>query len=82
MKNHSTTITQLNIELTRKGFTFVEIELKKFMDLPWLYILVRRGSDAIKLDVSVATLERYGAETIASCIYKEWHKQTIKKIFK
>lgn len=82
MKNHSTTITQLNNELTSKGFTAVEIELKKFMDLPWLYILVRRGSDAIKLDVSVATLERYGAETIARCIYKEWHKQTIKKIFK
>ena len=52
------------------------------MDLPWLYILVRRGSDAIKLDVSVATLERYGAETIARCIFKEWHRQTIKKIFK
>ena len=82
MKNHSTTLTQLNKELTFKGFTSVEIELKKFMDLPWLYILVRRGSDAIKLDVSVATLERYGAETIARCIYKEWHKQTIKKLFK
>lgn len=52
------------------------------MDLPWLYILVRRGSDAIKLDVSVATLERYGTEKIAHCIYKEWHKQTLKKIFK
>lgn len=82
MKNHSMTMTQLNKELTRKGFTSVEIELKKFMDLPWLYILVRRGSDAIKLDVSVATLERYGPETIAHCIYKEWHKQTLKKIFK
>lgn len=82
MKNHLTTITQLNKELTCKGFTTVEIELKKFMDLPWLYILVRRGSDAIKLDVSVATLERYGAETIARCIYKEWHRQTLKKIFK
>ena len=70
------------MELTRKGFTAVEIELKKFMDLPWLYILVRRGSDSTKLDVSVATLERYGAEKIAQSIYKEWHKQTLKKIFK
>lgn len=76
------TMTQLNNELTRKGFTTVEIELKKFIDLPWLYILVSRGSDAIKLDVSVATLERYGAERIAHSIYKEWHKQTLKKIFK
>lgn len=76
------TMTQLNNELTRKGFTTVEIELKTFMDLPWLYILVRRGSDAIKLDVSVATLEQYGAERIAQSIYKEWHKQTLKKIFK
>lgn len=76
------TITQLNNELTHKGFTAVEIELKTFMDLPWLYILVCRGSDSIKLDVSVATLERYGAERIAHSIYKEWHKQTIKKIFK
>ena len=75
-------ITQLNNELTRKGFTTVEIKLKKFMNLPWLYILVRRGGDGIKLDVSVATIERYGAETIARCIYKEWHRQTIKKIFK
>ena len=76
------TITQLNNELTRKGFTTVEIELKKFMDLPWLYILVRRGSDAIKLDLSVATLEKYDADKLAETIYKEWHKQTIKKIFK
>ena len=82
MKNHSMTITQLNNELTRKGFTTIQIELKKFMDLPWLYILVRRGSDAIKLDLSVATLEKYGAEKLADTIYKEWHKQTIKKIFK
>ena len=52
------------------------------MDLPWLYILVRRGSDALKLDVSVATLERYGAEKLAETIFKEWHKQTLKKIFK
>lgn len=76
------TITQLNNELTRKGFTTVEIELKKFMDLPWLYILVSRGSDAIKLDLSVATLETYGAEKLAQTIFKEWHKQTIKKLFK
>lgn len=64
------------------GFTSVEIEIKMFMGLPWLYILVSRGSDAIKLDLSVATLEKYGAEKLADTIYKEWHKQTIKKIFK
>lgn len=81
MKTLSITIAQLNNELRCKGLTTVEIELKKFMDLPWLYILVSRGSDAIKLDVSVATLEHYGVETIARCIYKEWHRQTIKKIF-
>ena len=76
------TIAQLNNELIRKGFTTVEIELKTFMDLPWLYILVGRGSDKIKFDLSVATLEKYGAEKLAETIYKEWHKQTIKKIFK
>lgn len=76
------TITALGLELTRKGLTNVEIELKKFMDLPWLYILVGRGSDTIKFDLSVATLEKYGAEKLAETIYKEWHKQTLKKIFK
>lgn len=76
------TITALGLELTRKGLTNVEIELKKFMDLPWLYILVGRGSDTIKFDLSVATLEKYGAEKLAETIYKEWHKQTIKKLFK
>ena len=75
-------ITALGLELTRKGLTNVEIELKKFMDLPWLYILVGRGSDTIKFDLSVATLEKYGAEKLAETIYKEWHKQTIKKLFK
>lgn len=73
------TITALGLELTRKGLTNVEIELKKFMDLPWLYILVGRGSDTIKFDLSVATLEKYGAEKLAETIYKEWHKQTLKK---
>ncbi|MBO7734050.1 MAG: hypothetical protein J6S67_15915 [Methanobrevibacter sp.] len=76
------TITKLNNELRDMGFTNVEIEIKMFMGLPWLYILVGRGSDSIKLDLSVATLEKYGAVKLAYAIYKEWHKQTIKKIFK
>lgn len=79
MKNRSKTITQLNIELTRKGFTDVEIKLKKFMDLPWLYILVGISDYAIKLDVSVATLEKYGAEKLAETIYKEWSRHMYKK---
>lgn len=72
------TITQLNNELNDMGFTDVEIEIKMFMGLPWLYILVSKDSCAIKLDVSVATLEKYGVVKIAFGIDKEWHKQRLK----
>ena len=78
MEKINSAIEMLDKELHRKGFTSVQIERTKFMDLPWLNILVSTENNSIKLDMSLATLERYGAEDMARLIFKEFLKITNK----
>lgn len=74
METNNSVIEQLDKELQRKGFTSVLIERTKFLELPWLNIIVYRGDKSIKLDMSVATLEKYGADDMSRLIFKEFNR--------
>ncbi len=75
-------IEEFEKALHNVGFTRVQIKLSTFLNIPWLYVECGTIEGLIRFDISCTTLEHYGVEQIAKSVFKEWHRNILKKIFK